>query len=108
MKFGLDDITIQKFCGVFAAYPEIEQVIIYGSRAKGTFREGSDIDISLVGNKLTPDIRSRVWLDLDDLNSPYLIDLSVFHLLNSPSLEDHILRVGKTFYAKEEVKTLGG
>lgn len=49
MKFGLDENTITKFCRVFAAYPGIEEVIIYGSRAKGNYREGSDIDISLKG-----------------------------------------------------------
>ena len=98
MKFGLDQNTIDKFCKVFATYPEIEEVIIYGSRAKGNFREGSDIDITLKGQGVSEEIRKKVWLDLDGLNTPYLIDLSIFHLLNSESLSDHIDRVGKRFY----------
>ncbi|MCW0484384.1 nucleotidyltransferase domain-containing protein [Gaoshiqia sediminis] len=49
MKFGLSETTISLLCSVFENYPEIEEVIIYGSRAKGNYREGSDIDITLKG-----------------------------------------------------------
>ncbi len=100
MKFGLSEDTISKFHSVFLKYPEIEEVVIYGSRAKGNFREGSDIDISLKGGKVSFDTRKKVWLDLDDLNTPYLVDLSVFNSLSSESLKDHIARVGKVFYKK--------
>ena len=102
MKFGLKDKVIQQFGEVFRQYPEIESVVIYGSRAKGNYREGSDIDITLMGERVTEDIRSRVWLDIDDLNTPYLIDLSVFHKLGSPDLVEHITRVGKTLYKRKE------
>lgn len=101
MKFGLKESTLKKMQGVFEKFPEIEKVIIYGSRAKGNFREGSDIDLTLVGTTISDKIRSKVWLDLDDLNTPYLIDLSVYDQLNSPSLIEHINRVGKKFYNKE-------
>ncbi len=100
MKFGLDDITIDKFHAVFEKYAVIDAVIIYGSRAMGNYREGSDIDITLKGEALTEDTRSKVWLDLDDLNSPYLIDLSIFHQLSSEPLVNHINAVGKIFYRK--------
>lgn len=101
MKFGLTDAIVEKFRAVFSNYPEIAEVVIYGSRAKGNFREGSDIDITLKSEKVTENIRSEVWLALDDLNTPYLIDLSVFNNLDSKSLIDHINRVGKVFYKKE-------
>jgi uncharacterized protein len=55
-----------------------------------------------LGEKVTEDIPSKVWLDLDDLNTPYLIDLSVFHKLSSPDLVEHIIRVGKTLYERKE------
>jgi uncharacterized protein len=87
---------------VFSKYPAIESVVIYGSRAKGNFRDGSDIDITLLGKQVTEGIRSQVWLDLDDLNTPYLIDLSVFNKLDSPSLVEHIQRVGKILYEREK------
>jgi uncharacterized protein len=101
MTFGLDEIISGKFRKVFSQYPEIESVIIYDSRAKGNFREGSDIDITLKGEYLTEEILSKIWLDLDELNTPYLIDLSVFHHLKSESLIKHINRVGKKLNSQE-------
>ena len=101
MKFGLDQTTINKINSVFIKYPEIEEVIIYGSRAKGNFREGSDIDITIKGIRVTDRTRSNVWLDIDDLNTPYLFDISVFETLNSASLVEHINRVGQVFYKKD-------
>lgn len=98
MKFGLDENTISAICNVFDKYPEIKVAIIYGSRAKGNYREGSDIDITLKGKGVSDEICSKVWLDLDDLNTPYLIDLSVYDKLSSDSLIEHIDRVGKVFY----------
>jgi predicted nucleotidyltransferase len=46
MKFGLKDETIQKICDVFTRYPQVEKAILYGSRAKGNFHNGSDIDLT--------------------------------------------------------------
>lgn len=100
MMFGLSESTINKFYSVFVNYPEIEEVIVYGSRAKGNFRNGSDIDISLKGNNLTPLLSAKVWLDIDELNTPYLVDLSIYELLSSESLKSHIERIGKVFYKK--------
>ncbi len=102
MDFGLSNTIIEKFASVFQRYPAIAEVVIYGSRAKGNFREGSDIDISLKGRNITEDIRRQVWLDLDELNTPYLIDLSVYDSIDSESLKEHIQRVGKVFYRKGE------
>lgn len=101
MTFGLPEDTINKINFVFVKYPEIEEVIIYGSRAKGDFREGSDIDITLKGETLNDRILTNVSIDLDELNTPYLFDISLFHKLKSISLIDHINRIGKTFYKKE-------
>lgn len=103
MSFGLNHRTLEQLRSVFGQYPEIEGAIIYGSRAKGNYREGSDIDLSMKGALLTDNIRSSVWLALDDLNLPFKIDLSVFDLLHSESLEEHIERVGISFYLKQTI-----
>jgi len=100
MDFGLSEETQKKICGVFARFPEIDQAIIYGSRAKGTFKPGSDIDLTLSGDSLTTDIRSRIALALDDILLPYEIDLSLFSDLHNDELSAHIARVGKVFYKK--------
>lgn len=101
MTFGLPENTINKINFVFVKYPEIEEVIIYGSRAKGEFREGSDIDITLKGETLNERILTNVTIDLDELNTPYLFDISLLNTLKSTSLVDHINRIGKTLYKKE-------
>jgi predicted nucleotidyltransferase len=101
MEFGLNQETIDKINSVFVKHPEIDKVIIYGSRAKGNYRTGSDIDITLIGNDLEYDLKGVVSSEIDDLNTPYLFDISIFQLLKSPSLEEHINRVGKIFYQKK-------
>ena len=103
MKFGLKPETIDKINSVFIKYPEVEKVIIYGSRAKGNYRNGSDIDITLKGENLTDQIRTKISWDIDDLNTPYLFDISIFDQLNSPDLEEHIERVGQIFYSKDSI-----
>jgi len=102
MKFGLSVNTIDRINSVFKKYPEIEQVVIYGSRAKGNYREGSDIDITLKGENLNDRILSKVKSEIDDLNTPYLFDISVFQGLVSSSLIEHINRVGLLLYIKDK------
>ena len=100
MSFGLDENTINKINSVFELHSEIEEVIIYGSRAKGNFRNGSDIDITLKGKTLQYEILSRLKQEIDELNTPYMFDISIFETLESKQFIDHINRIGKTFYKK--------
>ncbi len=102
MMFGLPDNTLQKMRQVFDKYPEIYQVIIYGSRAIGNYREGSDIDITMFGDSISEEIHTKVWLDLDELDTPYLIDLSIYNHLTSTRLSQQIKRAGKLFYSKKK------
>jgi len=97
---GLNDDTVNKIRQVFAQYQCIEQAVIYGSRAKGNYKNGSDIDLTLFGESLDLKICSDVADDLDELCLPYMIDLSVYDLLDSEDLKGHIDRVGKVFYSK--------
>ena len=97
--FGLKQITIGKINAVFANYPRIEKAIIYGSRAKCNYRQGSDIDLTLLGNKLTYDQLLKIATEIDDLLLPYKVDLSLYQQINNPDLITHINRVGKTFYS---------
>jgi predicted nucleotidyltransferase len=101
MKFGLSEDSIKLIHDILKKYPEVEKAIIYGSRAKGNFKIGSDIDLTLLGKDLSYRTQSSIVGDLDDSSSPYLFDISIFDKLNSPSLEEHIHRVGKVFYQKD-------
>lgn len=98
MKFGLDDQVIEKIQGVFRAFPAISSVYIYGSRAKGNYREGSGIDLCIKNSSLSQQELNRVSSVLDDLNLPYTFDLSVYESLSNPDFVSHIDRVGVEFY----------
>ena len=101
MKYGLSDSTIQKICAVFAKYPPVERVILYGSRAKGNYKNGSDIDFTLCGGTdITQRVLYRIMDELDDLLLPYTIDLSIFNDIDDADVIEHIRRAGATFYEK--------
>jgi len=102
MTHGLSSETVSKICTVFSRYPIIERAILYGSRAKGTYKKGSDIDLTLLGAGLTQHDLFRISDDIDDLFLPYMIDLSRFETLTLESLQDHIQRVGIVFYEKKK------
>lgn len=101
VKYGLTVATIAKIQSVFANYPQVKKAIIYGSRAIGSYREGSDIDLTLAGSDdLTLQVHHQIDAALDELLLPYTIDLSILHDINNPKLIEHIEAVGKVFYEK--------
>ena len=97
--FGLPDKTINMINEIFAKYSEIEKVLIYGSRARGDYRNGSDIDLTIVGDISYRDKEHIAGL-IDDLPIPYMCDLSVFKSIENENLMEHIERVGQVFYKK--------
>ena len=99
--YGLQSHTIQAIQDVFANYSQIEKAILYGSRAKGNYRNGSDIDLTLIGKKLYLSKQFIIETELDNLLLPYKIDLSIYHKIENQDLIDHIKRVGSLFYKKE-------
>ncbi len=99
MNFGLKDETIQKIISVFEKFPQIEKAILYGSRAKGNFKNGSDIDLTLIGEELNLSLVNKIENEIDNLLLPYTFDISIYQQLNH-ELTEHIKRVGKTFYLK--------
>lgn len=100
MRFGLPEQAIQEIQGALALYPEVEKAILYGSRAIGTFKPGSDIDLTLIGENLTHNLMLGIMFDLDDLLLPWMIDLSIFDTIEHPGLREHIDRVGQTLYER--------
>ncbi|MCX7095325.1 MAG: nucleotidyltransferase domain-containing protein [Methylobacter sp.] len=106
MKYGLNEQIITQINSIFAHYPEVEQVILYGSRAKGTYKNGSDIDLTLKGNRLDLAIINKISNDIDDLLLPYSFDISIFSQISNAGLVDHINRVGVVFYEISSIKSL--
>ena len=98
---GLTGQTVEKIGAVLARFPQVEKGVVYGSRAKGNSKPGSDIDLTLFGDGLTDAVMSRIYWALDDLLLPYKIDLSVFSGLKHPALIDHIRRAGIVLFTRE-------
>ncbi len=102
MKFGLSDASIQKIHDVFKHYPQVEKVVLYGSRARGDYENGSDIDLTLHGGEtLTHFIVSKIATDLDGQLLPYTIDLSILSHIRNPELVEQINRNGVVFYIRQ-------
>ncbi len=106
MNFGLKDKTIAQIRNVLAKYSQIEKVILYGSRAKGNFKNNSDIDLTLIGTGLSLTLLNKIRIELDDLLLPYSFDISNFNQISDSDLIDHVERVGIVFYTNEPEKKI--
>ncbi len=100
MKFGLSDIIVASFEQVFENNSKIDKAYIFGSRAKGNYKDGSDIDIAIKGDDLTFKDILHCTGKLEELNIPYKIDLLDYDKIKEPALKDHIDRVGIEFYSR--------
>ena len=100
--YGLDQTVINDLRRVFSKYPSIEKVILYGSRAMGTYRLGSDIDIALFGENLSNQTIFDIQEEIEALYLPYSFDISIWERIENEDLLDHIRRVGKVFYERAE------
>ena len=98
MKFGLSDTVIEELQDVFRRYTNIEKVLIFGSRSKGNFREGSDIDLAVIGKGVDYNQLLSILCEIDDLELLYSVDLIDYNKKKGTPIGDHIDRVGKVFY----------
>lgn len=97
-EFGLPPATLEAIRRILAEEPAVKKAMIYGSRAKGTYRPGSDIDLTLFGDGLDLDILGRIATRLHESPIPYQVDLSIFELIDHAGLREHIQRVGQPLY----------
>jgi len=100
MQYGLSDYTLATLKGIFSKYQSIKEVILYGSRAMGNYKNGSDIDISLkTDSSFDFDKLLLISRDFYDSDMPYLVDVSIYDKINSENLLAHIERHGKVLYS---------
>ncbi len=100
VPFGLPPATLEKLRSVFSRHDAIERVLIYGSRAKGNYHPGSDIDLTLLGREIPFSEFLRMEDEIDDLMLPYTVDLSQYRQIANPDLREHIDRVGVEIYGR--------
>jgi predicted nucleotidyltransferase len=100
-QFGIANRSYLLLQETFSKYPEVEQVVLFGSRAKGNFKKGSDIDLTIKGKKAT--LKTAVMISViinERLPIPYHVDVIDYASLNHPELKEHIDRVGVVFFQK--------
>ena len=96
--YGLTERSIKTLYAIFSKYPDIKQVHLFGSRAKGNFKIGSDIDLAVMNNELQAITIARVLADCAESDLPVAVDIVDFNTLSNPEFIDHIQRVGVLFY----------
>lgn len=98
ITFGLAPAIIADFHRVFARYPGIERVLIFGSRAKGTYKDSSDIDLAVIAPSMTDDTFICLWNAIEDLPLIFKVDLIHWDKLNNERLKNKIQAEGQPFY----------
>lgn len=98
--FGLSDEVIRDIRGVFERHGNIDEVILFGSRAKGNYSEGSDIDLAAKGNGLTFNQLMDINIQIEDLGLLYKVDVVDYNKNIGTPIVSYIDRVGKVFYKK--------
>lgn len=99
-KFGLPERTIKELLEYFKSKPEVKKVMIYGSRAKGNFKNGSDIDFAVWTDSKSA-YELRIEAELDDLETPYMFDVTDYKNLTHEGMKNSIDRDSVLFYKKE-------
>lgn len=93
-KYGLPESDFNKIISILKECVNVENAILFGSRAKGTFSSGSDVDIALVGDHLKLNDILEISTEIDNLFLPWKIDLVIFKRIKEKALIEHIERVG--------------
>lgn len=102
--FGLKDKEIEAIVEVFNAFPALEKVVLFGSRARHTYRNGSDIDFAVYGSGLDHKSIREIEENLDELLLPYKMDVLLYKEINSNALKNRIDEEGVIFYERTTVQ----
>lgn len=96
-KFGINDKNLKLILETLRSYPQIAKVVVFGSRAMGNFKVGSDIDIALFSKtKIDLPLLAKIKGHLEDeIPTPYLFDLVVYEDIDNINLKNHIDQYGK-------------
>lgn len=97
--YGLTQEELLQLKSFLDNQPKIKQAVLYGSRAKGTNKPFSDVDIALMGEELSQKDVKELLSIIYDTNFPYQVDIVLFHTLKNQDLIEHIQRVGVVIYS---------
>ncbi|MGB3619223.1 MAG: nucleotidyltransferase domain-containing protein [Catalinimonas sp.] len=99
--FGLRTTDLQAIREALNAFPAVERALLFGSRAKGTQRVGSDVDLALSGVALDErTVRDIAWQLNEETMMPYHFDVLNYDRLDHTALRAHIDRVGVCLFER--------
>lgn len=99
--FGLSDKSFQILLEIFRNYPSVSEVKVYGSRAKGTYSDRSDLDLVIL-DEIDRKTLGEIWMEVNSSDFPLTVDLQVWKDIKNENLKEHIRRVGKIFYSIDQ------
>lgn len=98
--FGLSDGSVKIIQEILQSYKDIEEVVVFGSRAKGNYKQGSDIDLAIMNHgfdsKSIPEIKGR----FEESDIPNFVDILSYHD-SEKNIQEHINRVGKVIFSRK-------
>jgi len=101
-KYGLLESDINEVISILKENQKINRIILFGSRAKGSFSTGSDVDIALFGSNITLNDILDASNEIDNLFLPYKFDLIIYDRIKEIALQEHINRVGIVLFDRKK------
>ncbi|MFH1897012.1 MAG: nucleotidyltransferase domain-containing protein [Candidatus Desantisbacteria bacterium] len=99
MKYGLSDKQLNEIISLLGAYPEIEEAILFGSRAIDTYKEASDVDIAIKGEKATASLAAKLkYYFEEETYLPFFFDFVAYPTITNAALREHINTKGVSIY----------
>lgn len=94
-RFGISSESFKMIISILKKNNKIKEIYLFGSRAKGNYKKGSDIDIAIVADSFSFEELNQIRVEINDLILPYKVDVIDFNKISNSDLKEHILRVGK-------------
>jgi predicted nucleotidyltransferase len=99
--YGLKQNELKQITSILDGFLEVEEAVIFGSRAMGNYRRSSDVDLALKGELVTQDVAAKVSIELNGIPGKlFRFDVVCYPELDNPILREHIGRVGQVLYKK--------
>ena len=100
-EFGLTPRNVSDILRILSAQPTIERVHIFGSRAKGTYHSGSDVDLAIMNEGVDFKMMNQLSTAFQESSLPYVVDVVNYPEIKHVAFKEHIDRVGKMFYQRQ-------
>lgn len=102
LRFGLNERNLNTVISILESFPHIQRVVIFGSRAKGNFHAGSDIDLAIMNEGIGSTELSKLQAQFEESDLPFFVDLVIYSAIDVPALREHIDRAGVEFYLRKD------